>query len=452
MSNKQDKSNHYQEAIELIKALANINSHSYNLDGIAQVSIKIQAEYQKRFKNIKIEEIELPDQISVDNKGQELKIPLGKALSIKRINANAGAKPILLMGHMDTVFPVDSKFQTCTEIQSLSEKLPDARLAKSGEAELTEPELFRGNYIRKSEQVGTDAPGNEQERNAAGGTLRTGSILNGPGVADLKGGLVVMMQALELFEASTAAGKIAWQVFLNPDEEIGSPGSQTLFPELAKNNELGLIYEPGLEDGSIAYRRKGAGNFKLIAHGKAAHVGRAFNEGASAILAISDFIQAANKLNSDSIIINFGKIEGGGALNVVPDLASLGINIRIDNNDDMALVETKLNEIIDKINQTQDIKLELHGKFNRKPKIPNEKLEELYNLIASCAKELDIPISKCDTGGCCDGNNLFEHGLVNIDTLGVRGGKIHSAEEFVCLDSIEERVNLSLAILKKLSS
>jgi glutamate carboxypeptidase len=396
LSNKQDKSNHYQEAIELIKALANINSHSYNLDGIAQVSLKIQAEYQKRFKNIQIEEIELPDQISVDDNGQELKIPLGKALRIKRINANAGAKPILLMGHMDTVFPIDSKFQTCKEIND--------------------------------------------------------NILNGPGVADLKGGLVVMMQALEEFEASAHAGKIAWQVFLNPDEEIGSPGSQTLFKDLASNNDLALIYEPGLEDGSIAYRRKGAGNFKLIARGKAAHVGRAFNEGASAILAVSDFIQAANKLNSESIIINFGKIEGGGPLNVVPDLASLGINIRIENNEDMVTVENQLNKIIDKIKQTENIKLELHGKFNRKPKIPDSRLEELYDLIASCAKELNIPISKKDTGGCCDGNNLYEHGLVNIDTLGVRGGKIHSAEEFVCLDSIEERVDLSLAILTRLAN
>lgn len=396
MSNKQDKSNHYQEAIELIKALANINSHSYNLDGIAQVSNRIQAEYQKRFKNIQIEEIELPDQISVDDKGQELKIPLGKALSIKRINANAGAKPILLMGHMDTVFPVDSSFQSCTMLDD--------------------------------------------------------KTMGGPGVADLKGGLVVMLKALEAFEASEAAGKIAWQVFLNPDEEIGSPGSQTRFAQLASTNDLGLIYEPGLEDGSIAYRRKGAGNFKLIARGKAAHVGRAFKDGASAILAVSDFIQAANKLNSESVIINFGKVEGGGPLNVVPELASLGINIRIENNEDMVSVENQLNEIIEEINQEKDIELKLHGKFNRKPKIPNAKLEELYNLIASCAEELKLPISKKDTGGCCDGNNLYEHGLVNIDTLGVRGGKIHSAEEFVCLDSIEERVDLSLAILTRLAN
>lgn len=380
----------------LLIQLANINSHSYNLAGLATMLELIKTQYQGRFKDIEIKEITLPNQVTINDKGETIELELGKALNIKRINTKPNAKKILLMGHMDTVYPIDSTFQTCTEIDD--------------------------------------------------------KTLNGPGVADLKGGLVVMLKALELFEASEHAGKIAWQVFINPDEELGSPGSQNLFAELAANNELALIYEPGLEDGSIAYRRKGAGNFTVIARGKAAHVGRAFNEGANAIVALSDFIQAANQLNSDSIIINFGKIEGGGVLNVVPDLASLGINIRIENNEDMERVESKLKEIIKTINKTKNIKLELHGKFNRKPKIPNKKLEELYNLIASCAKELAIPISKRDTGGCCDGNNLFEHGLVNIDTLGVRGGKIHSPEEFVCLDSIEERINLSLAILTKLAS
>lgn len=384
------------QCIQITKTWAEINSHSYNLAGLAILLELIKAEYHKTFKNIEIEEISVPDQITVDKQGKEIKIPLGKALSIRRVNTETGAVPVLLMGHMDTVYPIDSPFQICTMIND--------------------------------------------------------KTMGGPGVADLKGGLVVMLQALELFEASEQAGKIAWQVFINADEEIGSPGSQNLFPELAKRNKVALIYEPGLSDGSIAYRRKGAGNFTVIAHGKAAHVGREFNEGANAIVALSNFIQAANKLNSDSLIINFGKIEGGGPLNVVPDLASLGINIRVDSLTDIELVEREFKTIIEQINQTKNIELSLHGKFNRQPKIPDTRLEELYNLIESCAKDLKLPISKRDTGGCCDGNNLFEHGLVNIDTLGVRGGKIHSPEEFVCLDSFEERIQLSLAILKSLGS
>lgn len=356
---------------------------------------QIKAQYQQSFQDIEIEELEVPDQITVDEVGNELKIPLGKSLSIRRINTKPDAIPILLMGHMDTVFPIDSDFQTCSMIDK--------------------------------------------------------QTMGGPGVADLKGGLVVMLKALELFEASDQAGSIAWQVFINADEEIGSPGSQTLFPEIAKRNKVGLIYEPGLSDGSIAYRRKGVGNFTVIARGKAAHVGREFKQGASAIVALADFITATNKLNSDSLIINFGAIEGGGPLNAVPDRASLGINIRVEDQGDIDHANQELERIIKEINQTENIELSLHGKFNRKPKIPNQELENLYSLIETCAKELNLAISKRDTGGCCDGNNLFEHGLVNIDTLGVRGGKIHSPEEFTCIDSFEERINLSLAILKKLS-
>jgi glutamate carboxypeptidase len=297
---------------------------------------------------------------------------------------------------MDTVYPIDSSFQSCTQIDT--------------------------------------------------------NTLNGPGVADLKGGLVVMLKALETLEASPYAENVEWEVFINPDEEIGSPGSQKLFPELAASNDLALIYEPSLSDGSIAYRRKGTGNFTLVVRGKAAHVGREFNEGASAILATAEFINQANGLNSSSVIINFGKIEGGGPLNVVPDLAILGINIRVEHSEDAARIEKAFHEIINNLNSQKHIEAKLYGSLNRKPKIPNKQLDELYNTIAECAAELGQSIQKKDTGGCCDGNNLWEFGLVNIDTMGVRGGNIHSPQEFVCLDSLVERAKLSALFLMKLGN
>ena len=301
------------------------------------------------------------------------------------------------MGHMDTVFPPELGFNSCKDLDN--------------------------------------------------------GIMNGPGVSDLKGGLVVMLKALEKFERSPEASKLNWQVFFNPDEEIGSPGSTALFPQVAKHNKWGLIYEPSLPDGSFTYRRKGAANFQLVIRGKASHVGRAFDEGISAILIASEFINEANTLNEDpNVIINFGKIEGGGPLNIVPDLAIVGINIRIEENSDEEKVLAKINSLIDSLkNKHAGSEFSLHGKFNRKPKIPDSNLDSLYEVLEDCCKELNLNYKTRNTGGCCDGNNMWEYGLANIDTLGVRGKDIHSTDEIVYLDSLEERRDLSYLLLKRLA-
>ena len=263
-----------------------------------------------------------------------------------------------------------------------------------------------------------------------------------------------MHRALEVLETSEYADQISWTVVFNPDEEIGSPQSQKHFKELADNHDLGMIFEPSLSDGSIAWRRKGTGNFQLVAKGKAAHVGREFSKGESAIFALAEFMQEANQLNSkeENIIINFGKISGGGALNTVPDTAVLGINIRTQDIADEKIALDHLQNIIDKLNQRENLELKLHGKINRKPKIPNEKMDKLYEIFLSCANDLGQDLKQRNTGGCCDGNNLYEYGLINIDTLGVCGGKIHSDEEFICLSSLKERAELNGLFLLKLAS
>ena len=111
--------------------------------------------------------------------------------------------------------------------------------------------------------------------------------------------------ALEIFENSRFADKISWTVCLNPDEEVGSPQSQNHFAALAQEHDFGLIFEPSLADGSIAWRRKGTGNFHVLAQGKAAHVGREFSKGQNAIYALAEFMLEANKLNSkEENIIN----------------------------------------------------------------------------------------------------------------------------------------------------
>ncbi len=258
-----------------------------------------------------------------------------------------------------------------------------------------------------------------------------GNRLNGPGVADLKGGLVVMVAALAALERSPMRERIGWQVLLNPDEEIGSPGSAALLAELAPRHHAGLVFEPSLPDGSLAGTRKGSGNFTLVAYGRAAHAGRAHHLGRNALRALADSLTAIDDLNGqrNSVTINPGFVHGGGATNVVPDRALLRFNVRITRAEDEAWFVDHLNAILGEINARDGLTIECHGGFDRKPKVLDATGTALFELVAGCGRELDQEIVWQATGGCCDGNNLAAAGLANVDTLGVIGGALHSSDE-----------------------
>ncbi len=174
---------------------------------------------------------------------------------------------VVLTGHYDTVFPADSPFQTVT--------------------------------------------------------TRADGALNGPGLADMKGGISVLLGALDAFEAHPDKDRVGWTVLLSPDEEIGSPASAPLLAELGARGHLGLTYEPALADGTLAGARKGSGNWHLIVTGKAAHAGRAFEEGRNAVAGAAILAAALHGLNGqrEGVSVNVAKISGGGALNVVADNA-----------------------------------------------------------------------------------------------------------------------------------
>ncbi len=376
-----------------LESWANINSYSYNLSGLEKMQQLLQAELQALGARVHVQQLE--DHSYINDQGLVEKRKLGKMLIATKAKPQAKLK-ILLGGHMDTVYPPEHHFQACRNLDA--------------------------------------------------------NTLNGPGVADLKGGLIVMLEALKKFEASELAENLAWTVFINPDEELGSPGSAPILEELARQHDIGLVYEPSLADGSLAYKRMGTGNFTVVLRGKAAHVGRDFKSGRNAVVAVARMAAEMNKLNKDNnIILNVANIISEGPLNVVPDLALLRFNVRIADNKRGDIILKKINKIIEKISKRTGVVAELHGNFNRKAKVPDARLAKLYKLVQDCARKLGLEIKLRDTGGCCDGNNLWEHGLVNVDTLGVRGGNIHSDAEFVLLDSISERVELSYKLLYKLA-
>jgi glutamate carboxypeptidase len=367
----------------LLEKWSNINTGSSNLSGLALFFDALVEAFLPL--GGEIETVTLPPYSTIDDRGHSISNHVGKGLSIRK-RPDAPVK-VFLGGHMDTVFDVKSPFQRVERIDA---------------------NTFRG-----------------------------------PGVTDLKGGLVVMLKALEALERTPFASKIGWEIFFNPDEEIGSPSSADYLRECGRRNHFGLIFEPSLPDGTLVSERMGSGNFTMITRGKSAHVGREFAKGENAILSMATLAQRLHALNSEDTIVNVGKIVGGGPTNIVPDFSLCRVNVRVKSNQAL----TKAQKAIDAL--VEEFKVELHGSFGRKNKPFDEKTEALFNTLAACGKELGMDLSWRSTGGVCDGNILAEVGLPTIDTLGVRGGKIHTTEEYAHLESLTERSRLVALLLMK---
>lgn len=372
---------------------ANVNSGSYNVLGLERMAALLSQAFSELecFGDV----LSLVP-IEVDILHKKKTVDLGPLLRFwKRPEAPI---QVLLVGHMDTVYGLEHPFQTA---------------------------------VQQSE-----------------------TTIIGPGVTDMKGGLCVMLESLKIFEKSANANQLGWEVLINPDEEIGSPGSTAFLAERAQHHQVGLLFEPAMDEaGTLAGKRKGSGKFILIVQGRAAHAGRDFHQGRNAIALLAELINAIHALNGirEGVVLNVGLIEGGSAINVVAAFAISRIDVRIDSIADEGWVWDRLNIIIEKANQREGFKIELKGGFNRKPKILTTKTQALYDFVAEVGREINQTITWKPSGGCSDGNNLSEIGLPNIDTLGVCGGKIHSDKEYMLIDSLISRTKLTATILKRLS-
>ena len=372
---------------------AEVNSGSRNTDGLHAMLDLLDAEARR----LPAEIARIPTQGSttVGDDGAVQSIAHADALKITA--RPEAAIQVVLTGHYDTVFPADSRFQSVT--------------------------------------------------------TRPDGALNGPGVADMKGGISVMLAALEAFETHPDRANLGWTVLLSPDEEIGSPASAPLLAQLGAAGHVGMTYEPALSDGTMAGARKGSGNYHLIVTGKAAHAGRAFHEGANAIAGAAIIAAALHALNGrrEGVTVNVAKISGGGALNVVADNAVVRFNVRVPDAQSAAWITDAVAEIV-ATPPFEGLTLDLHGGMTRAPKPMDASQVALFEAVRATGALLGQPIAWTPSGGVCEGNNLHAAGLPNIDTLGVRGGDIHSDQEFAWPDSFVERAQLSALILCKLAT
>ncbi|QUD88782.1 hydrolase [Phenylobacterium montanum] len=372
-----------------------MNTGSANLDGLERMAGILKTSFSALGA-----EPALLDPVpveTIDGAGEVRTIRRGRNLHLS-VRTQAPVQ-VLLTGHMDTVFPKDDAFQAAT--------------------------------------------------------WREPGVLNGPGVADMKGGLQVMLEALKALEASPWAERLGYQVVINSDEEVSSIGSVALLQDAASRAHVGLVYEPATTpEGVLAGARKGLAAFTLVARGVSAHAGRDHASGRNAVVAAADFAVRAAALSGarEGLTINVGRIEGGGPTNVVPDLALCRLEARVATHEDRHWVEAELARLAAAVGADHRLTLELNGRFTRPPKPLDASTQALFEAVAACGAQLGQPISWKPTGGCCDGNNLAEAGLPVVDTLGVRGGLIHSRDEFLITESLVERAQLSALLLMRLAA
>ena len=277
-------------------------------------------------------------------------------------------------------------------------------------------------------------------------------VLNGPGVADMKGGISVMLAALIAAETSDVFQRVGYQVMINSDEETGSASSAKLIGALAKGKLAALTYEPSaLPDGTLAGARPGSGNFSIIVTGKSAHAGRNPQDGRNALLAAADLALRLKALTREGLTVNPAKIDGGSPNNVVPDNAVLRVNLRPASPELEIYARNEINALIAKVQLEHDVSIHQHGGFNRPPKPINAKAERLLGLVKQCGADLGLNIGWKSTGGVCDGNNIAACGVPVVDTMGVRGGSIHSSDEFLITESLSERAALSALTLMRIA-
>jgi glutamate carboxypeptidase len=151
------------------------------------------------------------------------------------------------------------------------------------------------------------------------------------------------------------------------------------------------------------------------------------------------------------LAVNPARIDGGGPNNVVPDDAVLRINLRPATAADQEAAETALEEAIAAVSAARDVRINMHGGFGRPPKPLDAAAEALFGLVRRCGAALGQTIAWQPSGGVCDGNNIAACGVPVVDTMGVRGGAIHSAEEYLIVESLAERAQLSALVLMRLA-
>lgn len=383
-----------EEMLALLERITNMNSGSLNSAGLDAVA----AVFDEELRGLGFSTSRLPGELieMPSCPGSDYSVDLADHLLARR---PGNGSRLLLMGHIDTVFPPDSPFQT-----------------------------FR----------------------------RQGDTIYGPGVADMKGGLVVMLYALKALAAADALDEAAFTVLLNSDEEMGSLSSRKYLEEEALYHDWGLVYESSGID-TMTRQRKGIGQARLVVTGRAAHSGGAHEQGLSAIKELAyKIVQIENMTNYETgLTVNVGVVNGGEARNTISPCAEALIDLRYPQPEQGVAAVEFWREIFERVYSypvdSGEITTESYINLHRPPKIPTPESDYLLDKTIAIGRLLGQDIGIVDSGGGTDGSLTQGVGLPTIDSLGIAGSGAHSNREEARASSLAERAALSAVLIRRLA-
>ena len=355
----------------LLKLLVDTESPSHEKTAVDRVGVIVAKEARNLGAEIEIvQNIETGDHVIARWKGE--------------------GKPILLVCHMDTVFPLGTI------------------------------EAF---------------PYREEE----------GKIM-GPGVSDMKASIAISLGAIE--EAHRMGTTRAITLLCTSDEEIGSTTSRELIQNLAKESELVFVMEPALVDGSLKTWRKGGGGFNVKVRGRAAHAGGDHEKGRNAIEEMAHQVLAIQKMTdyTKKTTLNVGVIHGGTVSNVVPDYAEVEVDVRILQPEEWERIEGLMMNLKPVLDGTS---VEVTGSLNRGPMPFDDLMQSTFGKAKTIAAEIGIDLKAGGTGGVSDANLVAPLGIPVLDGLGAIGEGYHSEREYIFAGSLAQRVKLISTLLKK---
>ncbi len=378
--------------VETLDAWVAMNTGTWNIEGLVRFAALLKTELEELGFDVEL----VP--------GPRLALPgisdaqTGPVVLARRAARTLDAPSFLLNGHYDTVFEANSEFQRF-----------------------------------------------ELDPNREGFAV-------GPGVSDMKGGIVVMLHALRVLHSHGDLDRVNWTILLNSDEEIGSFGSRPLIEREARAADVGFVFEAARGDGAVVKSRRGLGQFHIGVNGIAAHAGSSHAEGRSAIHELSHKVLKLEALTdySRGVTVNVGSFHAGTKRNIVPDRAESWVDLRFD---DPALGEEMRREIENIANTTTiaDTSSEVWGRLHRPPKIETPTMTRLLGYHASVTQDLGLDVGPpVHAGGGTDGSLMAAVGLATLDSMGVQGGGAHTGREFIELASLSRRAAIAAILMRRL--
>jgi glutamate carboxypeptidase len=372
-----------EQYLDDLKTTVNIDSGTYTKDGVDRVAVYLEERFQLF--------------------GFSTRIERQKEYGNHLVATHSGSAPngprILLIGHIDTVFP-----------EGEAGRRPFAISTKNG-----------------------------------------GRIATGPGVLDMKSGVLIGMYGLHILIAAQEADYQSVTFVCNSDEEIGSPSSRPLIEELAKQSDAAIVLEPGRAVATVVSSRRTSGQYRVEVRGVSAHAGVEPHKGRNAILELSHQVQKMQALNGTvpGTTLSVGVIHGGERTNVVPDYAYFDMDVRASDQAGIQAIETAMRQVVDQ-NVLQGTQITLSGYMLAQPFERNGLNARLIQLAKEVGSELGLRIEDVGSGGASDANNTAAVGVPTIDGLGAGGGLAHNPGEYVELDYLPTRIALLAGLVQKI--